>query len=105
MVKFVHFSMTMMATDSAVTALSVATAFIVMCTPLSVVTTTTLVFTVMLQRCHCRCCSVVSLHRNGTNVAAILATAVHSTVKYTAVTNTVTATHVTLVAIAITVTV
>ena len=39
---------------------------------LSVVTAVTLVCTVMLQRCHShRCCTVVSLHRWHTNVAAI----------------------------------
>ena len=72
-----HISVTAIATDSAVTVLSVATTFTVMCTslsvvtavtaqpvpPLSVVTDVTLVCTVMLQRCHCyRCCTVVSLH-------------------------------------------
>ena len=81
-----HISVTAMATTSVATALSVATTFAVMCTScntkvniavtaLSATTTTTLVCTAMLQRCHChRCCSVVSLHRRHTNVAAIAAT-------------------------------
>ena len=44
-------------------------------TALSVVTDVTLVCTVVLQRCHChRCCTVVSLHRWYTNVAAIAVT-------------------------------
>ena len=55
----------------AVTALSVETAV----TTLSVVTAVTLVCTVMLHCCHCyRCCTVVSLHRWHTNVAAISVT-------------------------------
>ena len=44
-------------------------------TALSVFTTVTLVCTVVLQRCHChRCCTVVSLHRWHTDVAAIAVT-------------------------------
>ena len=44
-------------------------------TALTVDTAVTLVRTVMLQRCHChRCCTVVSLHRWHTNVAAIAVT-------------------------------
>ena len=55
----------------AVTALSVATAV----TALPVVTAVTLVCTVVLQRYHChRCCTVVSLHRWHSNVAAIAVT-------------------------------
>ena len=62
-----HSSVTAMATDSAVTALLVAsdlhivvTNLNITVTALSVVTDVTLVCTVMLQRCHChRRCSVV----------------------------------------------
>ena len=77
-----HISVTAMATDSAVTALSVATTFTMICTSmfhnvdiivtaLSVVTDVTLVCTVMLQRCHCHRCFTVG---QSTNVDAIAVT-------------------------------
>ena len=72
----VHISVTAMTTDSAVTALLVATTFTLMWTSqshqhehrchsaVSVATAVTLVCTVMLQRCYChRFCTVVSFHR------------------------------------------
>ena len=55
--------------NMAVTGLSVVSTV----TALSIATISTLVCRVMLERCH-QCCTIVSLHRSHTNVAAIAVT-------------------------------